>query len=113
MVIDAVAVPPIEDALEDIELFFRKTLTEGDSEWKMSTTKMQVIDTKPWRGNIQKCLPSKGSFNFVHVDLNGEGGIAHLIEDSRVFTRFKALETLASGPLGITIVNIKQAAPRD
>ena len=113
MVIDAVAVSPNEDALDDIELYFRKTISEGDSEWKLSTTKRAVIDTKPWRGNIQRCMPSKGQFSFVHIDLNGEGGIAHLIEDTRLFTRYKALETLANGPLGITIVNIRQGPPRE
>jgi hypothetical protein len=52
MVIDAVAVPLTEDSLDDIELYFRKTFQEGDSEWKLSTTSKQIIDTKPLRGNI-------------------------------------------------------------
>lgn len=38
MVIDAVAVPAVDDSLEDIELYFRKAFQEGDSEWKLSTT---------------------------------------------------------------------------
>ena len=113
MVVDAVAVPPTEDAFEDIELYFRKAFQEGDSEWKLSTTSKQIIDTKPVRGNIQRCLPSKGQFSFVHIDLNGEGGIAHLIEDAKKFTKFKALETLANGPLGITIVNVRQPGSRE
>lgn len=113
MVIDAVAVPLTEDSLDDIELYFRKTFQEGDSEWKLSTTSKQIIDTKPLRGNIQRCFPSKGQFSFAHIDLNGEGGVAHLIEDTKKFTKFKALETLANGPLGITIVNVRQAASRE
>ena len=40
MVIDAVAVPENpDDASLDIELFFRKAMLEGDSEWKLSTTR--------------------------------------------------------------------------
>jgi hypothetical protein len=45
----------------------------------------------------------------VHIDFNGEGGVAHIIEDSIKFTKYKALETLASGPLGIVMVNLRQA----
>lgn len=108
--IDAVGVPEIEDSpLDDLDLYFRKTLIEADSKWDLSTTAKQVIDTKPWRGNVQKCMPGHGRFSFVHIDFNGEGGIAHMIEDSSKFTKYKALETLASGPLGIVIVNLKQA----
>ena len=110
MLIDAVGVPEEEDSpLDDLELYFRKTLLEADSQWNLSTTAKQVIDTKPWRGNVQKCMPTRGRFSFVHIDFNGEGGVAHLIEDSSKFTKYKALETLASGPLGIVIVNLKQA----
>ena len=110
MLIDAVGVPEEEESpLDDLELYFRKTFVEADSQWNLSTTAKQVIDTKPWRGNVQKCMPTRGKFSFVHIDFNGEGGVAHLIEDSSKFTRYKALETLASGPLGIVIVNLKQA----
>lgn len=54
MRIDAVAVSENNDEneYEDIELYFRKTLLESDSEWKMSTTATKLIDTKPWRGNV-------------------------------------------------------------
>jgi hypothetical protein len=45
--------------------------------------------------------------------LNGEGGVAHLIEDTKKLTKFKVLETLANGPLGITIVNVRQPAAKE
>lgn len=61
MLIDAVGVPEVEEIpLVDLELYFRKTLLEADSKWNLSTTAKQVIDTKPWRGNVQKCMPSRG-----------------------------------------------------
>ena len=39
--------------------------------------------------------------------------MAHIIEDSLKFGKFKALETLAAGPLGNVVVNLKQPLKRD
>lgn len=52
-------------------------------------------------------MPAKGKFSFVHVDFDGVGGLAHLIEDTAKFGKYRALETLAGGPLGNVMVNLK------
>ena len=112
MVIDAIGVPEEENSDFDLELVFQKALLEGDSEWKQSTAE-RLIDTKAKRGDLSKCLPGKGRFNFVHVDFEGQGGIAHIIEDTAKFGKYRALETVAGGPLGNVIVNLKQPLRRD
>jgi|ERR1719469_471506 len=106
MVIDAVAVlddmtkDDEQDDIDDfdLEIVFQKVLLEGDSEWKQSTAK-KVIDTKAKRGDLSKCLPTKGRFSFVHVDFDGMGGLAHIIEDTAKFGKYRVLEALAGGPL--------------
>jgi hypothetical protein len=30
-------------------------------------------------------MPTKGSFEFIHVDFDGKGGVAKIIEDSKKF----------------------------
>ena len=64
-----------------------------------------MIDTKAKRGQIWKCLPEQGSFDYVHIDFNGGGGFAHIIEDARRFGSLKALEVLG-GALGHDFVNL-------
>jgi len=104
--IDAVAVPliPVDeededplgggrDLFSDLDTFFKTALTEGhatSSEWKKSHH-ASIIDTKKYRGNVSKCLPTKGTFSYVHVDVNGEGGFAHIVEDEVKFGRNRAL----------------------
>ena len=39
--------------------------------------------------------------------------MAHIIEDTVRFGRHRALETLAGGPLGNVVVNLKQPLKRD
>jgi len=113
ILIDAVGVPPSEEVQDfDIELFFQKALLEGDSEWEKSHCK-KVIDTKARRGDLSKCLPIKGSFSFVHIDFDGIGGFAHIIEDEAKFGKMKALETLSAGPLGNIIKSIKHGLRSD
>ena len=72
-----------------------------------------MIDTTAKRGDVQKCLPLKGKFSFVHVDFDGLGGMAHIIEDSAKFGKYKALETVANGPLGLVMFNIKSKMSRN
>jgi hypothetical protein len=43
----------------------------------------------------------------VHVDFNGTGGFAHIIENTDKYTQSKALEVM-SGALGNVMVNINQ-----
>jgi hypothetical protein len=120
--IDAVAVPPIcdleadedplgggRDLFSDLDTFFRTAITEGHAtaaEWKKSHH-ASVIDTKKYRGNVSKCLPTKGTFSYVHIDVNGEGGFAHIVEDEIKFGRNRALQALSEGPLGNTLTNLK------
>ena len=115
MIIDAIAVPidvSEEEVDFDLELVIQKTLLEADSEWKQSTAQ-KVIDTKAKRGDLQRCLPTKGRFSFVHVDFDGLGGMAHIIEDTAKFGKFRVLDTLANGPLGNIMVNLKHPMRRD
>lgn len=67
----------------DLEVFFQKSLQDDDSEWG---SHKKIIDTKARKGMIWKCIPSSGQFNYVHIDFNGLGGFAHVIEDSTKFT---------------------------
>ena len=112
MVIDAVGVPQGSGEDFDLEVVFQKALLEGDSEWE-KTNSRRIIDTVAKRGDVQKCLPLKGKFSFVHVDFDGLGGIAHIIEDSAKFGKYKALDTVASGPLGLVMFNIKSNMKRE
>lgn len=89
-----------------MDLFFRKTLTDSESKWEKSHHK-SVIDTKVHRGNIGKAVPNKGQFSYVHIDINGEGGFAQIIEDEAKFGRNRALQALSEGPLGNTLTNLK------
>jgi len=57
-------------------------------------------------------LPSNGNFSYVHVDFNGLGGFAHIIEDQTKYTATKALEVL-SGAIGQTLVNLNNPMRRD
>lgn len=50
----------------------------------------------------------RGRFSFVHIDFDGLGGVAHVVEDTLKFGRFRVLEALAGGPLGNVMFNIKQ-----
>ena len=122
--IDAVAVPEFKndedeeefdplggkpgDIFADLDIFFRKTLLDSGSEWEKSHHK-KVIDTKEHRGNVSKAIPNKGKFSYVHVDINGEGGFAHIVEDEAKFGRTRALQALSEGPLGNTLTNLKVA----
>ena len=112
MVIDAVGVPQGSGEDFDLEVVFQKALLDGDSEWE-KTNSRKIIDTVPKRGDVQKCLPLKGKFSFTHVDYDGQGGIAHIIEDSTKFGKYKALDTVASGPLGLVMYNIKSSVKRE
>ena len=62
---------------------------------------------------MKKCLPLKGKYSFVHIDFDGLGGMAHIIEDSNKFGKYKALETIASGPLGLVMYNLKSSMKRE
>mmetsp|Transcript_7436 Transcript_7436/g.8605 ORF Transcript_7436/g.8605 Transcript_7436/m.8605 type:complete len:88 (-) Transcript_7436:27-290(-) len=65
------------------------------------------------RGDLSRCLPTKGRFSFVHIDFDGMGGIAHVIEDTLKFGKFRILDALAGGPLGNVMFNLKQPLRRE
>jgi len=89
--VDAVGVKPPKEI--DLEVFFAKSLEDEDEEWSQHK---KVIDTKRKKGQIGRCIPKGGSFNYVHIDFNGDGGFAHVIEDKRKFKRITPLEVLGS-----------------
>lgn len=43
----------------------------------------------------------------MHIDINGEGGFAHIVEDEIKFGKNRALQALSEGPLGNTMTNLK------
>ena len=47
------------------------------------------------------------------MDFDGLGGMAHIIEDTAKFGKFRVLDTLANGPLGNIMVNLKNPMRRD
>ena len=92
---------PIDENLEeDVKKFFKRTLTEDDYEW---STHKKIIETDKDKGDISKVIP--GSFSYFHIDINAQGGFAHVIEDSRKFNRKHALEVVA-GCMGDEEVNV-------
>lgn len=92
---------PIDSNLEeDVKLFFKKALTEDDEEW---STHKKIYDTTESKGDIQAVIPA--NFSYFHIDINAQGGFAHVIEDSKRFNRIHALEVLA-GCMGEENVNL-------
>ena len=57
-------------------------------------------------------MPTKGIFSFVHVDFDGEGGMAHLIENVEKYDRMKLLESVAKGVLGNELTNLHKPLKR-
>ncbi len=87
LVIDVVVIPEEDssvDELFDLEILFKKSFMESESEWNRSNTK-PVIDTRSYKGDLSRYMPIKGSFEFIHVDFDGKGGVAKIIEDSKKF----------------------------
>ena len=58
-----------------------------------------MIDTQSYKGDLSRCFPRKGKFSFTHVDFDGKGGFAKIIEDSRSFGGNFIIKILAEGPL--------------
>jgi len=49
----------------------------------------------------------------THVDFDGKGGFAKVIEDSRSFGSYFILKVLADGPLQLPMFNIRQSLGRE
>ena len=92
-------VPVDEEMSEEVRLFFTKSLLEDDAEW---ASHRKVIDTVAKGGIIKKVIP--WNMEYLHVDFNGRGGFAHVIEDERRYGPHLHLEVLSSA-LGIEDVN--------
>lgn len=93
-------IPVDQNLEEDVKKFFKRSLTEDDYEW---STHKKIYDTTEARGDISKVIPS--NFSYFHMDINCQGGFAHVIEDSRQFNRKHALEVIA-GCMGEEHVNV-------
>lgn len=106
--IDFIGVPNDLELDVDLEVFFRKSFSDDDSEW---STHKKLIDTKAKKGQIWRCLPSTGTFSYVHVNFNNEGGFAHIIENTSKYTKNKALELL-SGIMGDIVMNLNNPFPK-
>ena len=61
---------------------FKQELEKVDSTWSQHK---KIIDTTERKGNISKILPQ--NFNYFHVDFEGLGGFAHVIENKAKFPR--------------------------
>ena len=48
----------------------------------------------------------------MHVDFDGEGGMAHIIENVDKYDRMKLLESVAKGVLGNVLTNLQQPLKR-
>ena len=94
-------IPIEQDLEEDVKKFFKRSLTEDDYEW---STHKKIYDTTEARGDITQVIPS--NFSFFHLDINAQGGFAHVVEDSRKFNRIHALEVLAGCIGGEDKVNL-------
>lgn len=89
MHIDCIGVPEGYD--EEAKLFFTKALKESpDEEWSVHKKIMETYDRK---GDLTKMIP--GNFSYFHVDFNGAGGYAHIIENDKKFPAHFGLEILA------------------
>lgn len=45
-----------------------------------------MVDTKGYKGDLSRYLPNKGTFRFIHVDVNGKGGVAKIIDNEKSFS---------------------------
>ena len=93
-------IPIDQDLEEDVKKYFKRSLTEDDYEW---STHKKIYDTTEAKGDISKVIPT--NFNYFHMDINWQGGFAHVIEDSSKFNRKHVLEVIA-GCMGEEHVNV-------
>jgi hypothetical protein len=84
LIIDCVAIPHNDEIEFDLEVTLSKSLQESESEWERTNSK-SLIDTKSYKGDLSRYMPNKGKFNFVHVDIDGKGGFAKMIENKKSF----------------------------
>ncbi len=87
-------------------------MKESETEWERSNS-ASVIDTKSYKGDLSRYFPRKGKFELTHVDFDGKGGYAKVIEDSRKFGSYFILKVLADGPLQMPMFNVRQSLNRE
>ena len=88
LMVDAVAVSEDADEEEfdllkvDLESTIRTHLLQVDKEFsEMKTTSKDLIDTRGYKGDLSRYLPTKGKFTYVHFDIDAKGGFLKVIEE--------------------------------
>jgi hypothetical protein len=109
-VIDVVAA--VQDEEIDLESLLFQSLKESETEWERSNSK-SVIDTRGYKGDLSRYFPRKGKFSLTHVDIDGKGGFAKLIEDPKRFGSYFILKVLAEALLQIPMYNVRQSLGRE
>jgi hypothetical protein len=60
---------------------FTKYFQELENEFNTHRSNSKpTIDTKGHKGDLSRYIPSKGSFNFINIDIDGKGGVCKIIE---------------------------------
>lgn len=79
-------------------MFFQRLfLDEQDQDLdELDTHKKRMINTEEHAGNIWKCMPIGGKFSYTHIDFNGFGGFACVIDEPESFDRYKSLNLVNS-----------------
>ena len=114
LVMDAVAVSEDVDGEEvdvlkvDLESTIRTHLQQVGKEFsEMKTTSKDLIDTRGYKGDLSRYLPTKGKFTYVHFDIDAKGGFLKVIEEGTSFSKNQALQLIAEGALGHTMFSAR------
>lgn len=87
--IDSVVIPDIsnEDVIDvDVEILFKKSLQESEGDFgEHRSNSKSVIDTRSYKGDLSRYMPSKGTFQYVHIDVDAKGGLAKIIEEKKKY----------------------------
>lgn len=82
---DCVVIPH-EDNDVDLELIIQKSLLDSESEFgEHRSNAKSVIDTKGYKGDLSRYMPTKGTFSYIHIDIDAKGGLAKMIENTKKF----------------------------
>lgn len=98
---------PIDgELIEDCKMYFHKALSDSDVKWSQHK---KIISTVEKRGAIIKVIPE--GFSYIHIDFEGRGGYAHVIEEPKKFQYNMASEVIG-GVLGLDKIEIKMMETR-
>lgn len=84
------AIPIKHKKLEEVKIFYKKALSEQDTDW---SDNKQIVETSNHRGNIKKILNE--NFSYIHVDFNCGGGYLHVVSDQNRFNGVYLKEILS------------------